>query len=69
MLKDDLKRLNKDIKEYTEQLEQICKQFNLPRAYNREQVESLTYDLGINKEEWENATKIKQSRENARLHT
>ena len=51
VLKDDLKRLNKDIKEYTEQLEQICKQFNLPRAYNREQVESLTYDLGIKKEE------------------
>ena len=51
VLKDDLKRLNKDIKELTEQLEKLCEQYNLPRAYNREQVESLTYDLGIKKEE------------------
>ena len=47
VLKDDLKRLNKDIKELTNQLEQLCETYNLPRAYNREQVESLTYDLGI----------------------
>ena len=51
ILKDDLKRLNKDIKELTNQLEKLCEQFNLPRAYNREQVESLTYNLGIKKEE------------------
>ena len=47
VLKDDLKRLNKDIKELTNQLEQLCETYNLPRAYNREKVESLTYDLGI----------------------
>ena len=51
VLKDDLKRLNADIKELTQQLEKLCEQFDLPRSYNREQVESLTYDLGIKKEE------------------
>ena len=51
VLKDDLKRLNKDIKELTNQLEQLCETYNLPRAYNREQVESLTYDLGIRRDQ------------------
>lgn len=51
ILKRDLKEVNKKIKECEIALENICKQYNLPRAYNREQVESLTYDLGIKKEE------------------
>lgn len=46
-LKRDLKEVNKKIKECEIALENICKTYNLPRAYNREQVESLTYDLGI----------------------
>ena len=50
-LKRDLKEVNKKIKECEIALENICNTYNLPRAYNREQVESLTYDLGIKKEE------------------
>ena len=46
-LKRDLKEVNKKIKECEIALENICNTYNLPRAYNREQVESLTYDLGI----------------------
>ena len=46
-LKRDLKEVNKKIKECETALENICNTYNLPRAYNREQVESLTYDLGI----------------------
>ena len=49
ILKEDLRRLNKNIKDLTNTLESICKEYNLPRAYNREQVESLTYDLGMEK--------------------
>ena len=49
ILKEDLKRINKQIKDYTATLEALCKKYNLPRAYNREQVESLTYDLGMEK--------------------
>ena len=46
-LKRDLKEVNKKIKECEIALENICNTYNLPRVYNREQVESLTYDLGI----------------------
>ena len=47
VLKRDLKRVNEKIKECEAQLEALCNQYNLPRAYNREDVERLTYDLGI----------------------
>ena len=46
-LKRDLKDVNKKIKECNETLDNLCKQYNLPRQYNREDVERLTYDLGI----------------------
>ena len=46
-LKRDLKEVNQKIKECNQALETLCNKYNLPRAYNREQVESLTYDLGI----------------------
>ena len=47
VLKQDLKNVNAKIKECEIALENICNKYNLPRAYNREQVEKLTYDLGI----------------------
>lgn len=46
-LKRDLKNVNAKIKECETALENICNKYNLPRSYNREQVEKLTYDLGI----------------------
>jgi len=46
-LKRDLKNVNAKIKECEIALDNICKKYNLPRSYNREQVEKLTYDLGI----------------------
>lgn len=47
VLKRDLKETNAKIKECEIALENICNKYNLPRSYNREQVEQLTYDLGI----------------------
>lgn len=47
VLKRDLKEVNAKIKECEIALETLCNKYNLPRAYNREQVEQLTYDLGI----------------------
>ena len=46
-LKNDLKNVNAKIKECETTLNNLCKQYNLPRQYNREDVERLTYDLGI----------------------
>jgi len=46
-LKRDLKEINARIKECDMTLETLCKRYNLPRQYNREDVERLTYDLGI----------------------
>lgn len=46
-LKRDLKAVNAKIKECNTLLDNLCKQYNLPRQYNREDVERLTYDLGI----------------------
>ena len=46
-LKRDLKEVNKKIKECETALKNLCDKYNLPRSYNREQVEKLTYDLGI----------------------
>ena len=46
-LKRDLKDVNMKIKECQQHIENICNQYNLPRMYNREDVERLTYDLGI----------------------
>lgn len=47
VLKRDLKEVNMKIKECEIALENLCNKYNLPRSYNREQVEELTYDLGI----------------------
>ena len=46
-LKRDLKEVNMKIKECEKLLEDLCNKYNLPRMYNREEVERLTYDLGI----------------------
>jgi len=46
-LKRDLKEVNAKIKECETLLDNLCNQYNLPRQYNREDVERLTYDLGI----------------------
>ena len=46
-LKNDLKNVNAKIKECEITLDNLCKKYNLPRQYNREDVERLTYDLGI----------------------
>ena len=46
-LKRDLKEVNARIKECEITLENLLKKYNLPRSYNREKVEELTYDLGI----------------------
>ena len=46
-LKRDLKDVNMKIKECQQHIENICNQYGLPRMYNREDVERLTYDLGI----------------------
>ena len=46
-LKRDLKNVNARIKECDKLLEDLCNKYNLPRQYNREDVERLTYDLGI----------------------
>lgn len=46
-LKRDLKAVNAKIKECNTLLDNLCKKYNLPRQYNREDVERLTYDLGI----------------------
>ena len=46
-LKRDLKEVNAKIKECENLLENLCNKYNLPRMYNREDVERLTYDLGI----------------------
>ncbi len=46
-LKRDLKEVNAKIKECNNLLDNLCKKYNLPRQYNREDVERLTYDLGI----------------------
>lgn len=46
-LKRDLKQVNQKIKECNNLLDNLCKKYNLPRQYNREDVERLTYDLGI----------------------
>ena len=46
-LKRDLKEVNAKIKECNNLLDNLCKKYNLPRSYNREDVERLTYDLGI----------------------
>ena len=46
-LKRDLKEVNMKIKECEIALENVCNKYKLPRSYNREQVEQLTYDLGI----------------------
>ena len=47
VLKRDLKEINVKIKKCEIALENICNKYNLPRSYNRDQVEQLTYDLGI----------------------
>lgn len=46
-LKRDLKEVNMKIKECETALKNLLAKYDLPRAYNREQVEKLTYDLGI----------------------
>jgi len=46
-LKRDLKEVNAKIRECEITLENLLAEYNLPRSYNREQVEELTYDLGI----------------------
>ena len=47
MLKNDLKNVNAKIKQCESELVNLCAKYNLPRSYNREDVERLTYDLGI----------------------
>lgn len=47
MLKNDLKNVNAKIKQCETELINLCSKYNLPRSYNREDVERLTYDLGI----------------------
>ena len=46
-LKNDLKNVNAKIKQCESELVNLCAKYNLPRSYNREDVERLTYDLGI----------------------
>ena len=46
-LKNDLKNVNAKIKQCETELINLCSKYNLPRQYNREDVERLTYDLGI----------------------
>ena len=46
-LKNDLKNVNAKIKQCETELINLCSKYNLPRSYNREDVERLTYDLGI----------------------
>jgi len=46
-LKMDLKNVNAKIKQCETELINLCSKYNLPRSYNREDVERLTYDLGI----------------------